>query len=169
MCIGMGHVQRKAKTCSRCRKRFIPTGANCKRCPQCRPAHHLDACKKRWHATYKKTGYAQTGSNNNAWKGGSSPAYYRKTAFTHHGTRCLRCGAPAVLVHHKDGNRRNAELSNLEVLCKRCHQLEHRCAGNLPRKVVFKTRACDSCTSSFQPTGPRSRYCPECSKARAKV
>jgi hypothetical protein len=29
--------------------------------------------------------------------------------------------------HHKDHNRLNNELSNLEILCKRCHQIEHDC------------------------------------------
>jgi 5-methylcytosine-specific restriction endonuclease McrA len=42
---------------------------------------------------------------------------------------CVRCGyntAPHILgVHHKDRNRRNNELSNLEVLCPNCHSLEH--------------------------------------------
>ena len=44
-------------------------------------------------------------------------------------TACVRCGynaAPHILgVHHKDRNRRNNELSNLEVLCPNCHSLEH--------------------------------------------
>ena len=44
-------------------------------------------------------------------------------------TACARCGycvAPHILgVHHKDRNRRNNDLSNLEVLCPNCHSLEH--------------------------------------------
>lgn len=44
-------------------------------------------------------------------------------------TACERCGydaVPQILgVHHKDRNRRNNELSNLEVLCPNCHSLEH--------------------------------------------
>jgi len=42
---------------------------------------------------------------------------------------CERCGyndEPCILgVHHKDRNRLNNELSNLEVLCPNCHSLEH--------------------------------------------
>lgn len=42
---------------------------------------------------------------------------------------CERCGYkehPEILgVHHKDRNRQNNELSNLEVLCPNCHSLEH--------------------------------------------
>jgi hypothetical protein len=42
---------------------------------------------------------------------------------------CNRCGynsEPRILgVHHKDRDRNNNELSNLEVLCPNCHSLEH--------------------------------------------
>lgn len=30
-------------------------------------------------------------------------------------------------VHHKDHDHFNNEMSNLELLCKRCHQIEHEC------------------------------------------
>lgn len=43
--------------------------------------------------------------------------------------QCARCGfhqEPKILgVHHKDRNRHNNELSNLEILCPNCHSLEH--------------------------------------------
>lgn len=43
--------------------------------------------------------------------------------------RCERCGydsEPKILgVHHKDRNRNNNEIDNLEVLCPTCHSLEH--------------------------------------------
>lgn len=43
--------------------------------------------------------------------------------------QCNRCGFnqyPLILgVHHKDRNRNNNELSNLEVLCPNCHSIEH--------------------------------------------
>ena len=44
-------------------------------------------------------------------------------------TKCERCGfdaIPEILgVHHKDRDRKNNELSNLEVLCPNCHSIEH--------------------------------------------
>lgn len=44
--------------------------------------------------------------------------------------RCELCGydqVPEILgVHHKDENRRNNELTNLQVLCPNCHSLAHR-------------------------------------------
>ena len=167
--MGMGHGQRQKRSCLRCRKAFVPTGSNCKRCGPCRRAHHLESCKARWHTTYEKKGYNQSGPRNNAWKGGSSPQYYQQVAFSAHGTDCLRCGKPAVLVHHKDGNRKNSQPNNLEVLCKRCHQLEHHCTEHLPERVVFKERECAKCGSGYQPSGPRSKYCVACGGKRSKV
>jgi hypothetical protein len=42
---------------------------------------------------------------------------------------CERCGFsefPDILgIHHKDRNRHNNALSNLEVLCPNCHSIEH--------------------------------------------
>ena len=44
--------------------------------------------------------------------------------------KCNRCGysdCPEILgVHHRDRNRKNNNLENLEVLCPNCHSLEHR-------------------------------------------
>ena len=165
----MGIRQWKGKQCLRCRKPFSPTGANCKRCPPCRHEHNLEVCKKRWHRTYVKKGYNQKGKNNNAWKGGSSPAYYQRIAYEAHGNLCMQCGNKAVLVHHLDGNRSNSSKENLGVLCKRCHQVKHGCTANLPKKTAFKQRQCAICSSGFLPTGPRSKYCTTCGGKGAKV
>ena len=50
---------------------------------------------------------------------------YRAVAFAHLPHRCVQCGykrIPAVLhVHHKDGDKGNNDLSNLELRCPTCH------------------------------------------------
>lgn len=38
---------------------------------------------------------------------------------------CERCGAVAVIVHHKDRNENNNYSDNLESLCNHCHEIEH--------------------------------------------
>ena len=54
--------------------------------------------------------------------------------------KCIHCGAlktnPSfdLIVHHKDGNNRNNELSNLAVLCQRCHAREHMTARKRSKK-----------------------------------
>ncbi len=54
---------------------------------------------------------------------------YRKTAFDAMENICNRCGysdVPAILeVHHKDRDRKNNKIENLEILCPLCHRLEH--------------------------------------------
>jgi 5-methylcytosine-specific restriction enzyme A len=42
---------------------------------------------------------------------------------------CERCGAPAVLVHHRDHNPANIDRPNLESLCRACHEREHAGKG----------------------------------------
>ena len=44
----------------------------------------------------------------------------------------LSAGKGQWAVHHKDHNRKHNIDSNFELLCKRCHQLEHNCTNNLP-------------------------------------
>jgi hypothetical protein len=55
--------------------------------------------------------------------------HYRKVAFKVYEKVCNRCGYsdhPEILqVHHIDRNRMNDSISNLEVLCPNCHELEH--------------------------------------------
>lgn len=55
---------------------------------------------------------------------------YRNVAIRELGlNECNRCGykkEPKILqVHHKDRDRTNNDLSNLEILCPNCHVLEH--------------------------------------------
>jgi hypothetical protein len=39
---------------------------------------------------------------------------------------CAWCGAvQKLMTHHLDHNRLNNDLSNLIVICRRCHQLHH--------------------------------------------
>ena len=65
-----------------------------------------------------------------------SAASYRSLAFRNKEMMCERCGYnkyPSVLiVHHKDRNRENNSLSNLEVLCPTCHGEEHFLAKDGP-------------------------------------
>jgi hypothetical protein len=54
---------------------------------------------------------------------------YREKALANKPMQCERCGynahKAAIVVHHRDRNRSNNELSNLEVLCANCHAIEH--------------------------------------------
>jgi len=53
-------------------------------------------------------------------------ADYRKLALASLPQACNRCGYDKyVIVHHKDRNRKNNCIENLEVICPNCHALEH--------------------------------------------
>jgi len=60
---------------------------------------------------------------------GSSLKAYRTKALRHMGQKCNRCGYAknihALIVHHKNRDRTNNDLSNLEILCANCHFIEH--------------------------------------------
>ena len=77
-----------------------------------------------------------TSTNNSTYKSMSNhPNWadlgttYRAIAFKTLPKVCNRCGyctIPGVLqVHHKDRNRTNSAIENLEVLCPTCHAIEH--------------------------------------------
>lgn len=54
---------------------------------------------------------------------------YRSTAFRNFGKKCNCCGNDDFLVlevHHKDRNRENNIVDNLEVLCANCHTRKHK-------------------------------------------
>lgn len=58
---------------------------------------------------------------------------------------CERCGAPAVICHHRDylndGNFSDPEVSlnpeRLEALCMACHDLEHNSSGATVEGIAF--------------------------------
>lgn len=58
--------------------------------------------------------------------------------------KCERCGFdsnPRILgVHHKDRNRSNNDLGNLEVLCPNCHSMEHE--RHLPHPAFQFSHSC---------------------------
>ena len=71
------------------------------------------------------SGGNQFGSNNHQFTG-KSGASGCMGAMRDLPNICNRCGSTNYLVaHHIDENRENNELSNFEILCKKCHQKHH--------------------------------------------
>lgn len=109
------------------------------------------ACKKRIHARKVAEFRARTGrikkpgSGSGGNQTGASNHQYKHGGYTHETQRqtikisrqnCERCNVSLIdadhhewCIHHKDHNARNnpADGSNWELLCKRCHQIEHEC------------------------------------------
>jgi len=66
--------------------------------------------------------------NNPRWNGGKSA--YKNMALKYYGVKCMNCGKldereKHIQVHHKDYNRDNNNIHNLEVLCAKCHKAKH--------------------------------------------
>ena len=130
------------KECKHCKKEFEAKRSNVQYCTR--------TCKNksRW-VRYREVRNAsdnpmkqhggnhtgKTGKEHYAYKDGNglfkmkyAKEYYIKKRY------CERCdkdlqdvGSAFYGVHHKDHDRSNNEESNFELLCKRCHQIEHEC------------------------------------------
>lgn len=141
--------QHKSRACVVCSKQYKPTGPCAKYCSK--------ACKSKiWTRAILRqrvydwqvkkgiiknpgigTGHAQLhGADNPTYKV-NAPHRYRdflKDA-------CERCGSTKFLCgHHKDrkgiqSKRPNNKPSNIETLCKSCHQKEHNVYLNFTRKA----------------------------------
>lgn len=135
------------RTCNACGKPYKPTGRNQKYCSYTCSAPIRVARSRAYYDKHYRTGTGsggnQQGANNHQWKGGASPYFYqRKKLDSLASPACERCGTDLSkyvrnannrgywTVHHKDHNTSNNDLGNLELLCKRCHQVEHRCWEN---------------------------------------
>lgn len=69
-------------------------------------------------------------------------------------------------VHHKDGDRTNDELDNLQILCPNCHtQTDNYGSKNIKKKVSYETKRyfCVDCGKELAFKGIR---CSDCNKKR---
>ena len=86
-----------------------------------------------------KNGYKQTpehiekrmsqtrGESHWLWKGDAAhPQAGRNRALRKYKNigPCVNCGCPKAERHHRDGNTRNNDASNIKILCRLCHQKE---------------------------------------------
>lgn len=129
-------VEIRQGVCIKCNNVITNKRKGLKFCsPKCRNAYNAyQWCLK--NNKFKKPGVGsggnQEGENNHMYKTGIG--IYNKKAFANLPNICNRCKSlKNLLVHHKDENRSNNELDNLEILCKRCHQQHHETRDNLGR------------------------------------
>lgn len=106
-------------TCAHCQKKFYKNASKLKLSKSglhfcCR--EHKDSAQSVLRELYPSHHHALKTS-------------YRKIAFLTYPKICQRCNYSnelATVVHHKDRNRNNNDISNLEVLCANCHMIEHQ-------------------------------------------
>jgi hypothetical protein len=109
------------KICNYCKKGIYRTPGEINRSKS-----KLFFCNRSCHASWtNKT--LRSEMNNPNWRTGISS--YRKTLLQR--SKMLKCECcnfkdeRVLVVHHKDGNRLNNNLSNLVLLCRNCHYIEH--------------------------------------------
>jgi len=133
-----------ARVCVYCKKEYKPTGPAQKNCNRCR--HHLknvsgqmyrDIERLKKFGTYERIGQGMTNK-----KGPLHPQYKTGIAYFHKVLSpavksrrfCERCGKDLQdlfqhgwAAHHKDWDKTNNVIDNIELLCSRCHLVEHKC------------------------------------------
>lgn len=83
-------------------------------------------CNRSCHASWRNKNI-RIGENHPNWITGSST--YRNLLLKN--TKRLTCSKcnfsdlRVLIVHHRDSNRANNKLDNLELLCRNCHYLRH--------------------------------------------
>ena len=133
------------KDCIECGTNYQPTGASSKYCTIC-AVQKKKACRYR-EKVLKRTGVGRGNSPSN--RGATHPMYkngigmYKKIRdekLVEQEGKCSHCSVkidasnPHMWCgHHIDHDRTNNDRDNIEVVCKRCHQIEHDCVSNFKK------------------------------------
>ena len=87
--------------------------------------------------------------------------------------KCERCGKDLQnvghyewVVHHKNHNHYDNSEGNFELLCKRCHQLEHECRKRIPKTYE---KVCLLCDEPFIAKVHNQKYCSQCLKIQRNM
>lgn len=136
------------RQCAHCGTDYTPTGPAQRMCSKaCKYKARWARERKRRAAAGNPVGkkggsYGRRGKDHWCYKHGIREFQTRLRYQVKEEERCCNtCGKDLTeaaphewCVHHKDHDRTNNVRSNLTLLCKRCHQMEHRCWENLPNK-----------------------------------
>ena len=132
----------------------MPTGRCSKYCKECKP-EMLRLLAIKGTSDYRiRKGLVQKpgsgkGGNPSRGKGDSSYrtgiSYFQNSRHRIKTERryCERCKKDLLeatryewCIHHRDYNRTNNNDENFELLCKRCHQIEHDCISSFSKCVT---------------------------------
>lgn len=128
-----------------CSAWFIPTGPAAKYCPICAEQVKLSNAARNTQNYRIRNGLVQrpgVGKGGNNAKGEEDSQHKNgmgyfmsiRGAVRIKRRYCERCNKDLIsvgryewVVHHRDHDRSNNVDENFELLCKRCHQIEHEC------------------------------------------
>lgn len=132
----------KPKQCVKCGTTYLPTGAHSKYCSTCLPSVLKEGQQRGQEAWRRRQGMeigrgARPEEKNPMFSHGQ--CVFRRWAKERKLSTgiCEHCGKDIKeasqyewVGHHKDHNRMNNTIENLVLLCKQCHQIEHKCWKN---------------------------------------
>ena len=160
----------KIKLCKRCGKEFEITAPAQLNCSTCGPIVAKETAKRgSWEHRRRNGKMVGVGSGHNQPSGSLDPQYSSGMGWLHKYkkvlkarlNRCERCAKDLTSAskyewtcHHKDRNRSNNVPENIELLCKRCHQIEHNCIQALQGATTNRPRI----TNPDQPHGSDGRF-----------
>lgn len=136
----------KEKTCITCETTYTPTSRAQLYCTECKVlrAEEIRLRKKKYAELKRrekgcKVGQGALGADKHPnYKHGLYVSQTQTRRILESRKNCERCGKYLLgltqwewCTHHIDHNHANHAESNLELLCKRCHQIEHKCYNNL--------------------------------------
>lgn len=134
----------KPKKCTECSTIYTPTGRCSKYCISCKEIKYKEI-QKRSETKYRikkgvkvgvgSGGLTGSGKDNFYYKNGIACVFAKmRRSIKEERRYCERCNKDLIeaskyhwCVHHKDHDRTNNVPENFELLCKRCHQIEHEC------------------------------------------
>lgn len=128
----------KEKVCE-CGTNFIPSGPASRYCGSCADTKRREAVARAIRAKAKfpgvgKGGFPHRGEAHPLFKHGRYTYETTRREIKAEVGRCERCSTDLSeatryqwVIHHRDHNPYNYSRENLELLCKRCHQIEHEC------------------------------------------
>lgn len=137
--------------CKCCGKDFVTRGTWSKYCSEsCKEKSRPDGQKKDFVCQFCGKPFKRRAFNNacmfcsrqcsGLWSTATGKQSYFYKAFLGLPHKCNRCGIDdfsVLIVHHKDRNRNNNDLSNLEILCANCHYRIHFGNGKVRHKKII--------------------------------
>ena len=126
------------KICVRCKEEFEAKRKDTIYCSECKKKKRVEwtmkSRKKRIPSTEIGVGSGNSSSNKKGIENHNTTTGIMLYRDMVNRDCCEKCGSTEHLcVHHIDHNRKHNEPSNLQVLCKKCHQAHHCVRDELGR------------------------------------